>query len=705
MALRIRRGTELERLTVVFAEGEIVYATDTKRLYVGDGVTAGGIAAADLLTDSSPQLGNTLDLNSHDIIGFGNINIQGDITASGTLTVPTIITDVQGSIFGDDSTPLVDGANNKLVLNNNSINDLQDVDVDIIYLDQILKWNGTHWSAIDYTLGTLTNVDTAGIQDTQIIQWNAQNSNWLAADYTLNNLTDVDVDIIYLDQILKWNGTYWSTIDYTLEALTNVDTAGIQDTQIIQWNAQNSNWLAADYTLNNLTDVNFTNGVAQGQTITYDQPTQSWLPTDFTLSSLDDVNTTGIVSGNLLKYDGTEFVPYTLSINDLNDVIIDTLTITLGDTLQWNGSEFIAAAIPQPITSLSDLADTNVLDLQIGNTIIWGGSEWVNATTLFSDLADTEFLELQIGETIIWDGVNWVNSASPEPITSLSDLADTNVLDLQIGNTIIWDGSEWVNVAGPESITSFSDLTDTEFFDLQIGETIIWDGVNWVNSAGPGDIFQTDIQGSVYSLDSSILVDAETSTINVQRIIATEETFTLQSNNSVGANFNFTHNIDQSGGRPRLYMTRSSSADLSTDFGIAGSFEVIDSGSNGNITHNKMLFTRERGVWFVTPDGDQSTNDACITIYSPNGVDATRKGRLGVGTVDPAEKLDVRGNITTTGFVQFGRYTTLERDDLTTTNTPQYATNYGMVIYNTDTNKFQGWQNTGGTTPEWVDLS
>ena len=540
MALRIRRGTELERLTVVFAEGEIVYATDTKRLYVGDGVTAGGIAAADLLTDSSPQLGNTLDLNSHDIIGFGNINIQGDITATGTLTVPTIITDVQGSIFGDDSTPLVDGANNKLILNNNSIHDLGDVTPNHVFLDQILIWSGSDWSGVDYTLGALTNVDTVGIQNTQIIQWDAQNGSWLPINYSLASLTD----------------------------------------------------------------VNFTGGLAEGKTIKYNQVSQSWLPTDFKLSSLDDVNIQFISNGEFLKYNGSEFVPsaLNLSINDLNDVIIDTPTITLGDTLQWNGSEFIAAAIPQPITSISDLADTN-------------------------------------------------------------------------------------------------------FLDLQIGETIIWDGFEWVNGAGPGDIFETDIQGSVYGLDSSILVDAITNTINVQRLNAIGDTFTLQSNNDVEANFNFTHDIDQEGGRTRIYMTRSSSTDLSTNFSVAGSFEVIDSGSNGNITHNKILFSKERGVWFVTPDGDYSTTDACITIYSPNGVDVTRQGRLGVGTYIPAEKLDVRGNITTTGFVQFGRYTTLERDDLTTTNTPQYATNWGMVIYNTDTNTFQGWANVGGNTPTWVDLS
>ena len=43
MSLRIRRGTDTERKTILFDEGEIVYAADQKKLYVGDGTTTGGV--------------------------------------------------------------------------------------------------------------------------------------------------------------------------------------------------------------------------------------------------------------------------------------------------------------------------------------------------------------------------------------------------------------------------------------------------------------------------------------------------------------------------------------------------------------------------------------------------------------------------------------------------------------------------------------
>ena len=43
LKLLIRRGTDADRKQVVLSEGELGYTIDTKRLYVGDGQTAGGI--------------------------------------------------------------------------------------------------------------------------------------------------------------------------------------------------------------------------------------------------------------------------------------------------------------------------------------------------------------------------------------------------------------------------------------------------------------------------------------------------------------------------------------------------------------------------------------------------------------------------------------------------------------------------------------
>ena len=73
MALRLRRGTDAERLLVTPLEGELVYTTDTKKIFVGDGTTIGGTLVAGLnsvLADTTPQLGGNLDLNSKNIMSI-----------------------------------------------------------------------------------------------------------------------------------------------------------------------------------------------------------------------------------------------------------------------------------------------------------------------------------------------------------------------------------------------------------------------------------------------------------------------------------------------------------------------------------------------------------------------------------------------------------------------------------------------------------
>ena len=85
-------------------------------------------SALDVVTDTTPQLGGNLDLNSNDITGTGNINITGNITASGnlagTLTTAsqTNITSVgtltsatvSGDLKVDTDTLYVDSANNRV---------------------------------------------------------------------------------------------------------------------------------------------------------------------------------------------------------------------------------------------------------------------------------------------------------------------------------------------------------------------------------------------------------------------------------------------------------------------------------------------------------------------------------------------------------------------------------------------------------------
>jgi hypothetical protein len=46
--LKIRRGTDSQRKTITLEQGELGYATDTRRVFVGDGITVGGVPVSNI---------------------------------------------------------------------------------------------------------------------------------------------------------------------------------------------------------------------------------------------------------------------------------------------------------------------------------------------------------------------------------------------------------------------------------------------------------------------------------------------------------------------------------------------------------------------------------------------------------------------------------------------------------------------------------
>ena len=83
MALQIRRGVDGSgaggRLTVTPATGELLYTTDTKKLYIGDGATVGGniiSGATNLVDDATPQLGGDLDVSGYSFVSAAAVDIN-----------------------------------------------------------------------------------------------------------------------------------------------------------------------------------------------------------------------------------------------------------------------------------------------------------------------------------------------------------------------------------------------------------------------------------------------------------------------------------------------------------------------------------------------------------------------------------------------------------------------------------------------------
>jgi hypothetical protein len=143
MPLQIRRGSEAERGGMVnpLAQGELLYTTDSKKLYVGDGSTLGGVIITGFTEEEAQDstaklfLGNdptgAPDNSIHTNITFSYNDTTGRLSAvanlslyAGDLDVDGIVTanGFKGSFFGDDSSPIIDGINN--IVNANVVGDV-----------------------------------------------------------------------------------------------------------------------------------------------------------------------------------------------------------------------------------------------------------------------------------------------------------------------------------------------------------------------------------------------------------------------------------------------------------------------------------------------------------------------------------------------------------------------------------------------------
>ena len=100
MALKLRRGTDSQRALITPADGELIYTTDTKKLFVGDGSTQGG----NPVDTAGSALGSNLSLNNFDLVGTGNVNISGNITATGNITADGNLTLGGNLTVGDANT-------------------------------------------------------------------------------------------------------------------------------------------------------------------------------------------------------------------------------------------------------------------------------------------------------------------------------------------------------------------------------------------------------------------------------------------------------------------------------------------------------------------------------------------------------------------------------------------------------------------------
>jgi hypothetical protein len=119
MALRLRRGTDSERQLITPVEGELIYTTDTKLLYAGDGSTVGGNVVTGAGVGTPTTLGALQDVDSSSATNnqvltwiAGSNRWEGTtIPNAGVLSLNDLSNVYTGESIANDSVVAYDGVN------------------------------------------------------------------------------------------------------------------------------------------------------------------------------------------------------------------------------------------------------------------------------------------------------------------------------------------------------------------------------------------------------------------------------------------------------------------------------------------------------------------------------------------------------------------------------------------------------------------
>ena len=393
-----------------------------------------GIALSDLsVTQNTASGTGTLSYNnSSGVFSYTPPDLSGFSTFDGAYSsltgTPTFGAVATSNSYNDlDNKPSIPS----------SIDDLSDVDTSTTAPsnNQVLIWNGTNW--VPSNVPNLTADQLSVTTNTATTTGNSSLSyNTTTGVFTF---TPADVSVFAESSDLATvatSGNYSDlngipTIPVLLRNLNDVAEVNIQNGHILQYVSSG--------------------GTAQWQNVALDS-------LGMVISDLNDVDTSGCQSGDILKFDGTNWVDDTLLLHQLGDVTGHDFTNTPASNGEFylgtksNGTyEFYVAATLLSHAELGDLKDVVITNPGGFEFLQWSPStsRWINSVINISELNDVNFISSPVAGQILQynAAAEWRNTNLDSLGMLLDDLADitiTSVADdqlLQYNTTT----SQWEN--------------------------------------------------------------------------------------------------------------------------------------------------------------------------------------------------------------------------------------------------------------------
>ena len=328
---------------------------------------------------------------------------------------------------------------------------------------------------------------------------------------------------------------------------------------------------------------------------------------------------------------------------------------------------------------------TDSKEVFVGDGATVGGTPVSVSTQNLEDLGNVQALAAQQDQILVYNGSNWAATDNPALDVRGNIFGDDSTLLVDAMNNKIVGPIETTSITSSGNIVGdvIGDVTGSVTGNV-VGDST---GTHFGNVIGS---LEGHVVGSIFSEDSTLLVDADTNKF--------QGTFTGGTVFEDPAEVEVSVNIDSTENTSKLNLKRISTSDLSGNNTLQyGTISFGRNDANGLRT-TALIFAREQEIRIGQSSAGAFGTEAVYITW--------KNQKLGIGKADPQQQLDMSGNavidgtvttksVTTNGgadsFIQFGSVTTTQRDALTAAN--------GMVIYNSSTNKFQGYENGA-----WVNL-
>ncbi|MBO4243893.1 MAG: tail fiber domain-containing protein [Bacteroidales bacterium] len=164
------------------------------------------------------------------------------------------------------------------------------------------------------------------------------------------------------------------------------------------------------------------------------------------LSQLADVDVSAVQTGQVLSWDGSQWISKSVSsaqgasaLGDLTDVNVTGATD--GDYLAYNNSgKWTKKAFPTLVTQLGQLSDVTTTGASAGQVLSYSSSGWIPKTMALGDLKDVSpSSSITNGEILVWDATSsaWKNKKLSCPWEKGTTTSGDNYI--QYKNSYVYD--------------------------------------------------------------------------------------------------------------------------------------------------------------------------------------------------------------------------------------------------------------------------